>query len=63
MIAKAVKGREFRGALAYDLGNDNGRILDTNMAGESLRELSAEFGSDPSLPTSKNPKRSYGRYK
>ena len=51
MIAKAVKGRGFRGALAYDLGKDEGRILDTNMAGESLRELSAEFApfanSDP----------------
>ena len=45
MIAKAVKGRGFRGALAYDLGKDHGRILDTNMAGETVRELSAEFGS------------------
>ena len=45
MIAKAVKGRGFRGALAYDLGKDDGRILDTNMAGESIRELSAEFGA------------------
>ena len=45
MIAKAVKGRGFRGALAYGLGKDEGRILDTNMAGASVRELSAEFGS------------------
>ena len=45
MIAKAVKGRGFRGAIAYDLGKDAGRILDTNMAGESVPELSAEFGA------------------
>lgn len=45
MIAKAVKGRGFRGALAYDLSKDEGRILDTNMAGEGERELASEFGS------------------
>ena len=45
MIAKAVKGRGFRGAIAYDLGKDAGRILDTNMPGESVPELSAEFGA------------------
>lgn len=45
MIAKAVKGRGFRGALAYDLGKDEGRILDTNMAGEGVSELSSEFGA------------------
>ena len=45
MIAKAVKGRGFRGAIAYDLGKDQGRILDTNMAGENVPELSAEFGA------------------
>ena len=45
VIAKAVKGRGFRGALAYDLGKDEGRILDTNLSGSNLRELSAEFGA------------------
>ena len=45
MIAKAVKGRGFRGAIAYDLGKDEGRLLDTNMAGETIPELSAEFGA------------------
>ena len=45
MIAKAVKGRGFRGALAYDLGKNEGRVLDTNLSGSSLRELSAEFGA------------------
>ena len=44
MIAKAVKGKGFRGALDYDLHKEDGRILDTNMAGETLRELAAEFG-------------------
>ena len=45
MIAKSVKGKGFRGALDYDLGKEAGRILDTNMAGDTPRELSAEFGS------------------
>jgi hypothetical protein len=44
MIAKAVKGKGFRGALDYDLIKEQGRILDTNMAGETPRELAAEFG-------------------
>jgi hypothetical protein len=44
MIAKAVKGRGFRGALAYDLGKHEARVLDTNMTGTGARELAAEFG-------------------
>jgi hypothetical protein len=44
MIAKAVKGRSFRGALEYDLGKEHGRVIDTNMNGDSPRELAAEFG-------------------
>lgn len=44
MIAKAVKGRGFRGALEYDLGKEQGRVIDTNMNGNSPRELAAEFG-------------------
>ncbi len=44
MIAKAVKGRGFRGALEYDLGKDHARVIDSNMTGNSLRELAAEFG-------------------
>jgi hypothetical protein len=44
MIAKAVKGRGFRGALAYDLGKHEGRVIDTNMTGADARELAAEFG-------------------
>ena len=45
MIAKAVKGTGFRGALAYDLAAEKGELLDTNMAGETPRELAAEFGA------------------
>ena len=47
MIAKSVKGKGFRGALEYDLTKEQGRILDTNMAGSTPRELAAEFGRDP----------------
>ena len=45
MIAKAVKGTGFRGALAYDLAPEKGALLDTNMAGATPRELAAEFGA------------------
>jgi hypothetical protein len=44
MIAKAVKGTGFRGALEYDLGKEHGRMIDTNMNGDDPRELAAEFG-------------------
>lgn len=44
MIAKMVKGRGFRGALEYDLTKEKGRIIDSNMAGQTPRELAAEFG-------------------
>lgn len=44
MIAKAVKGKGFRGALEYDLTKEEGRVIDKNMAGENPRELAAEFG-------------------
>lgn len=43
MIAKAIKGRGFRGALEYNL--KKGRIIDSNMAGQDPRSLAAEFGS------------------
>jgi len=45
MIAKSIKGRGFRGALEYDLGKEQGRILASNMAGRNPRELAAEFGA------------------
>jgi len=44
MIAKAIKGKRFCGALEYDLKKEQGRIIDTNMDGRSPRELAAEFG-------------------
>lgn len=44
MIAKAAKGRGFRGALEYDLREDKGHVIDSNMAGQHPRELAAEFG-------------------
>jgi hypothetical protein len=44
MIAKAVKGKGFLGALEYDLGKEQGRVIDTNMEGRGPRELAAEFG-------------------
>lgn len=44
MIAKAVKGKGFRGALDYDLTKEKGRMIDSNMAGETPRQLAAEFG-------------------
>jgi len=43
LIAKAVKRQGFRGALAYDLGKAESRILDTNMAGSGVKQLTAEF--------------------
>lgn len=49
MIAKAVKGRGFRGALAYDLNKEQGRVIDTNMSGATPRELAKEFGEVRSL--------------
>lgn len=44
MIAKAVKGKGFRGALEYDLTKEKGHLLDTNMAGKNPRQLAEEFG-------------------
>lgn len=44
MIAKLVKGKGFRGALEYDLQQEKGRILASNMAGTTPRALAAEFG-------------------
>ena len=43
MIAKAVKGTSFKGAVSYDLAPEKGAVLDTNMAGETPTELAAEF--------------------
>ena len=45
MIAKLVKGKGFRGALEYDLREQKGHILDTNMGGDNPRELARELGA------------------
>jgi len=45
MIAKAIKGKGFRGALDYDLSKAGALMLDTNMAGKTARELAQEFGA------------------
>jgi len=51
MIQKAHIGRGFRGVLNYvfdesaERGHDAARVLDTNMAGHTPRELAAEFGA------------------
>jgi hypothetical protein len=37
-------GKRFRGVLEYDLGKEQGRVIDTNMNGSDPRELAAEFG-------------------
>lgn len=44
MIAKLVKGSGFRGALEYDLRQEKGVLLDTNMSGRNPRTLAKEFG-------------------
>lgn len=50
MIQKAQIGRGFRGVLNYvfdestERGHDRARIVDSNMAGRTPRELAAEFG-------------------
>ena len=44
MIAKMIKGTGFRGALEYDLRQEKGQLLDTNMAGSDARSLAREFG-------------------
>jgi hypothetical protein len=45
MIAKAIKGKGFRGALEYDLSKEQGRVIDTNMEGVGPHELAREFGA------------------
>ena len=39
-----IKGTGFRGALEYDLRQEKGQLLDTNMAGSDARSLAREFG-------------------
>ena len=43
MIAKVIKGKGFKGVLAYHFADSKGRIIATNMSGVSASELSSEF--------------------
>jgi len=45
MIAKCIKGKGFRGAAEYDLQPHKSILLESNMAGETPRELATEFGA------------------
>lgn len=45
MIAKLIKGRGFRGVVAYDLQPGKSVLLETNMAGSTPRALASEFGA------------------
>ena len=51
MIAQLIKGKSFRGALAYDLKQGKGLLLETNMAGQTPKELAKEFGIIRALRT------------
>ena len=42
MIAKLIKGKGFRGALEYDLKQGKGVLLETNMAGQTPKELASQ---------------------
>ena len=44
MIAKMAKGRGFRGALEYDLQEGKSVLLETNVAGKTVRAMAHEFG-------------------
>lgn len=45
MIVKTKKGRGFRGVLEYNLNHEKGYLLESNMAGNTPRELAREFGA------------------
>lgn len=44
MIGKIIKGTGFRGTLEYNLRQEKGYLLETNMAGDDPRSLAQEFG-------------------
>ena len=49
MIAKQIKGRSFRGCVSYVLSKDGAEMIHTNMLGETVDELSREFGQTRKL--------------
>ena len=57
MIAKSIKGKSFRGVVAYDLQEGKSVLLETNMAAGTqgtVREFAAEFGLVRALRPSLN---------
>ena len=50
MIAKAIKGRGFRGVLEYNLNEDKGELLDTNMAGSNARACQRVWRNSQATP-------------
>ncbi|WP_321906989.1 relaxase/mobilization nuclease domain-containing protein, partial [Burkholderia cenocepacia] len=56
MKGKLIKGKGARGCLAYVLGKEHCRIVGGNMAGQTPRQLSAEFALSRQLaPDAANP--------
>ena len=44
MIAKQVKGSGFRGTISYVLSKERAELINSNMLGENIDDLSREFG-------------------
>jgi len=49
LIAKQIKGKSFRGCVSYVLSKEGAEMIHTNMLGESVDELSREFGQSRKL--------------
>ncbi len=49
MIAKQVKGKSFRGCISYVLSKEGAEMIHSNMLGETVDELSREFGQSRKL--------------
>ncbi len=49
MIAKQIKGKSFRGCVSYVLSKEGAEMIHTNMLGETVNELSREFGQTRKL--------------
>lgn len=49
MIAKQVKGKSFRGCISYVLSKEGAEMIYSNMLGETVDELSREFGQSRKL--------------
>lgn len=49
MIAKQIKGKSFRGCVSYVLSKEGAEMIHSNMLGETVDELSREFGQTRKL--------------